>query len=62
MNELSIEDWQFIEYATRERFRKARPTAAEGKPSKEFLAQEKRIMTALMHKAFPPQVMGCAGA
>lgn len=52
MEELSKEDWQFIEYATRLRFNAARPKPSEGKPSKEFLVQEARTMAYLMKKAF----------
>jgi hypothetical protein len=52
--ELTREDWQFIDYATRERFNKARPKPSEGKPSKAFLEQEKRIMIFLTKKAFGP--------
>jgi hypothetical protein len=51
---LTKEDWQYIEYAVRERFNRARPKPSEGQPSKEFLEQEKRITDFLFRKAFPP--------
>jgi hypothetical protein len=50
--DLTREDWQYIHFAMQDRFNKARPTPAEGRPSPAFLAQERRIMTYLLHKAF----------
>lgn len=52
LDALTKDDWQYIEYATRQRFDRARPKPEEGKPSKEFLLQEKRILSFLMKKAF----------
>ena len=50
--DLTREDWQYIHYHMTAAFNKARPRPSEGRPSKEFLAQEKRVMTFLLHRAF----------
>jgi len=52
MDDLTKEDWQYISYCLQQAFNKARPRPSEGKPSKEFLAQEARIMSYLNRKAF----------
>lgn len=50
---LTTDDWEYILYATQDRFNRARPKPHEGKPSKEFLEQEKRIIHALMRMVYP---------
>lgn len=50
--ELSKEDWQYISYSMQKAFNIARPKPNEGRPSKEFLDQEKRVMSFLNKKAF----------
>jgi len=49
---LTKSDWQYISYHMTQAFNKARPKASEGKPSKEFLSQEKRILNYLDKKSF----------
>jgi hypothetical protein len=51
-DDLCREDWQFIAEAVRQRFDRARPKPGEGKPSKAFLEEERRINTFLMRKAY----------
>ena len=51
---LTSEDWQYINYTMQKAFNNARPKPSEGKPSKEFLNQENRIMSFLNNKAFGP--------
>lgn len=46
------EDWQYIEHHMRRAFNAARPKPSEGKPSPEFLTQERRVMDYLMKKAY----------
>jgi hypothetical protein len=50
--DLTREDWQYISYRMQIAFNEARPKPSEGKPSPEFIAQEKRIFNYLNRKAF----------